>query len=273
MSRVFEWKESSAWQKHIIALMDDIVNPAVLDVVKKAGTDCIVSDDSMWLDRAVRTAGNPLCEDAFLVLARRLSTYYTHIRAYHACRTTDTRSYYLRGLRALRRAELRQMAVRIFVTPRFPEISEGMIDEAIADMWLAERDERVFVGLDDRYLIQYCGHYLIQGSECLMAVAARMNLMTGKDYIHALRNRGRPTMFVCELPFCMITEHEARQLSGIIIERVFEQILLGKPLDRRLSFTIMASNDIPPACIKRHYHPNGIPDPHNHRIVYHWKRK
>jgi hypothetical protein len=165
------------------------------------------------------------------------------------------------------------MAMRVFITPRFPEISEGMIDEAIADMELEKRDERVFVGLDDRYLIRYCGHYLIQGSERLMAVAVRMKSMTGKDCIHVLRNLGRPTMFVCELPFSMITEYEARQLSGIIVERLFEEMLLGKPLDRRLSFTIMSRNDIPPACIRRHYHPDGIPDPHNHGTVYYWKGK
>jgi hypothetical protein len=250
-----------------------MINPTVLDIVKKAGIDRIVSDDSTWLDRAIRIAGKTPSKDAFLVLAKRLSTYYTHIRVYHACRTTDTRSYYLRGLRALRRAELRQMAVRIFVTPQFPEISEGMIEEAIAHTWLDKRDERVFVGLDDRHLIRYCGHYLIQGSECLMGVAVRLKPITGKDYIHVLRNLGRPTMFVCELPFSLITEHEARQLSGIIVERLFEETLLGKPLDRQRSFTIASKNDISPACIKRHYHPDGIPDPHNHGTVYYWKGK
>jgi hypothetical protein len=270
---VFEWKRSSVWRKHIVALAHDILNPAVLDAVKKAGTDRIVSDDSLWLDRAIRTGGKVLFEDAFLVLAKRLSTYYTHIRVYHACRTTDTRFYYLRGLQVLRREELRQMAVRIFVTPRFPEISEGMIEKAIADAWLDKRDERVFVGLDDRYLIRYCGHYLIQGSERLMGLAVRLKPMTGKDYIHVLRNLGTPTMFVCELPFSLITEHEARQLSGIIVERLFEEMLLGKRLDRQLSFTIKSRNDIPPACIKRHYHPDGIPDPHNHGTVYYWKGK
>jgi len=273
VSRVFEWKRSTVWRKHIVALMDDMIHPAVLAAVRKAGADCIVSDDSSWLDRAIRATGKVPREDAFLVLAKRLSTYYTHIRVYHACRTTDTQSYYLRGLRALRREELRHMAVRIFVTPRFPEISEGMIDEAIADMWLDKRDEHVFVGLDDRHLIQCCGHYLIQGSECLMGVAARLKPMTGKDYTPVLRNLGRPTMFMCELPFSLITEDEARQLSGIIIERLFEEILLQEPLKRRLSFTIASRNDISPACLKRHYHPDGIPDPHNHRALYYWKGK
>lgn len=210
MRRVFDWKRPIVWRRHIVALADDMINPMVLNVVRKAGIDHIVSDDSTWLDRAIRIAGKAITDDAFVVLAKRLSTHYTHIRVYHACRTTDTRSYYLRGLRALRRAELRQMAVRLKV-------------------------------------------------------------MTGKDYVHVLRNLGRPTMFVCELPFSLITEHEGRQLSGIIVERLFEDILLGKPLDRRLSFPIASRNDISAACIKRHYHPDAIPDPHNHRAVYYWK--
>ncbi len=271
MRRVFEWKRSTVWRKHIVALGDDMFDSAVLDAIKKIGTDHMVSDDPAWLDRAIRIGGRSLDGDAFLVLSKRLSTFYTHIRVYHACRTVDPQSYYVRGLRSSTSCRTETDGPPRVCYARSPEISEAMIDDAIADMWLDKRDERVFVGLDDRHLIRCCGHYLIQGSECLLAVAVRLGSMTGKDCIHVLRNLGKPTMIVCELPFSMITEHEARQLSGIIVERLLEEMLLGRPLDRRLGFTIALRNDIPPACVKRHYHPDGIPDPHNHGTVYYWK--
>jgi hypothetical protein len=68
----------------------------------------------------------------------------------------------------------------------------------------------------------------------------------------------------------MMTEHEMWQLSGVILERLFEDILLGKPLGRELSFTIMPKEDIPATCIRRHYYPDGIPDPYNCRTNYYW---
>ena len=267
---VFDWKNSATWQQCVVVAMSDLLDTSTIQAVATLDIDDLMCSDSRWLDSAIRLTGKSLKESSFLTLARRLPQCFSFIRAYHACRPVDTASYYRSGLRSLGPEGLRRLAYSVFVGAAPQWFSPSVIDDVIDGMPPYQDYDHVFVALDDRHLVRCCGHYLIHGSEYLMAVAVRLESKTGVNCTQILRQRGTPTIFVCDLPFAMMEEYETQQLAGIILNRWFEQLLHNRPMASELNFTLLSLRKVPSAYIKSHYHPNDIPDPHNGRRIYHW---
>src|SRR5437867_4360730 len=127
-------------------------------------------DGASWRPLLEKTQGRRQTRTSILDAFRHL---YRGIEVYHGCRPVDVSDYYRQGLRLGDRQALTQMARTVFLSGEFPEIDEARFEVALKR--LSGIDNGVaFVMLDDRYLLQRCGHYLIYGSEHMCGIAAQL---------------------------------------------------------------------------------------------------
>jgi hypothetical protein len=106
--------------------------------------------------------------------------------------------YYNGGLRVSNLEELNEIARRIYIKAEFAEISETSFRAAVESVMEGANDAKehgkLYVALDDRHLLNYCGHYMIYGSEHVGAIAASLTRKYRRDYGSALKRIGIPTL-------------------------------------------------------------------------------
>lgn len=139
---------------------------------------------------------------------------FTHIRAYHACRTESIESYKKEGIRAPGYDEMFTKAKR---TLAFLGKEESEIKKAFEKIWgkfEKTGPRHVYLGVWKNELLNYSGHYLVYGSELIASVAAFL----GSNTYEAERNQnqlkaiGRPTLILCNIPIEQIDDY---WLNGI----------------------------------------------------------
>jgi len=253
---VFEWTRSSAWGPIVVDLMSDIVTDQVVTSLRKRPPKYFVSDESSWLDEATLKAGSFQEPDCFSVLAQRLPSVFKAVVAYHACRPGAPHIVAAEGLRVLDPRRLQEDALALFDAP------EESILASIEELDVATREGVVHLALDDVFLIQRCGHYLIYGSETMQGIAANLQRRTGRDAFGALRSRGIPTIFVCELPLQLLDPGDVLALAATSLTKALESTIAGHPPPSSIDFTLTLKKAVPPHYIVRHYHPDVIPNPH-----------
>ena len=102
----------------------------------------------------------------------KLPVLFDGVKVFHGCRPDSVESYYSHGLLPLDAEMGKRIAMSIFLSARFPELSEQDIENAADRANGNWRHGHLYVCLDDRFLIKSCGHYLIYGSEYICAIAA-----------------------------------------------------------------------------------------------------
>jgi len=125
---------------------------------------------------------------------------YTHVTAYHACRTTNIDSYLNQGVIPSNPESIIEQAKTIFN-------HSTAVDEAIKDIgntYLDHGRQKIgfFVSktgsIDPGY-----NRYLKYGSELLSAIANRL----GNGAFHKISTEGTPTLIKCALPISWICKH------------------------------------------------------------------
>ena len=126
---------------------------------------------------------------------------FASIRMFHCCRPVNVQSYYEHGFRVIDSRQADDLFQKIFLgNPRFPEITTAYVAAAIKNVAGSyERHGYIYFGLDDRFLIECCGHYLIYGSEYLQTLAASLEDQVGHPTKSELRRIGIPTVFVVDM--------------------------------------------------------------------------
>lgn len=134
---------------------------------------------------------------------------YEGVVGYHGCRTTDVNEYYRDGLRVADHARTDELARSFFVSNQFPGTTREKVELAIQriDGFKAPGERRIddgkcYLALDERSLLRTCGHYMIYGSERILAIA---NHLGGTNYKDVLKLRGMPTVVVVNLPTRFLT--------------------------------------------------------------------
>jgi hypothetical protein len=174
--------------------------------------------------------------------------------------TRNLDEFYRNGLVPLEPSEWQEKAYELFMNPNFPEISASQVEAAVAKISTKTTKGYIHFGLDDKFLISYAGHYLIHGSEYLAAIAIELGRQTGRDFKRVLRDIGKPTVFICDIPVAKVSFGEIYELSGTLLAKIFDSILSGHPVSTTLDFTITLDEIVSPECIVSHYHPDGIPN-------------
>lgn len=211
-------------------------------------------DGTTWPDNWPGCEIEPNSSRAY-ELASQLRRQYDCFVAYHACRPIDTTSYYQNGLRLADHTALLNDALRIFGDGNFSEISREDVVESARAM-PSSSNARLYVALDDRHIVSWCGHYLLYGSEYITGIAAGLTRLNGFDYRQHLKSSGRPTMFELHLPLSWIGGDCLAELSSVMARRVlFDEIAYEE------DFTMTLHRPVPPEFIISHYHPPIIRDP------------
>jgi hypothetical protein len=260
--RTWIWQDLESWKEDVIDLMSDIITSEVKAEFLRHPPKYLVCDDSAWLDKIVkRVTGDKV--NTLHILEQRLRDRFFAIRAFHGARVLDTASYYENGLLPLAGANFENLARKLFLSSEFPEITEENLESAISSAGREGREGRLYFEACERHLIDFCGHYMLYGSEYVCAIAA--NLMGARDYRQALKKRGTPTIFECNIPLSLISEGQLLAFAGITLEALFNNFRTPSkthPSPGRGS-AISLRRKLDPKYIVRHHSVRNVPDPLN----------
>ena len=188
------------------------------------------------------------------------------IVVYHACRPESPEPYYRDGLRVLNRQHAYHLAREIFLSGEFPELTAEAFDNACSQISDVD-DNRAFVCVDQRDLLEGGGHYLIYGSEVVCGIAAGLSGPDARqDYRQVLKRYGRPTLFRIRLPFDMASATSVTAFAQAVREEL--------PWIRRgenpghLDFTFCLRVALPGSHFLSHSHPKRILDPLLGMVTY-----
>ncbi len=190
---------------------------------------------------------------------------------FHGCRPRDVASYYSDGLRSSDLDELNRIAREVFLSPHVPPITEQALTAAITSISRLDHG-KLYVVVDDRELIRYCGHYMIYGSEHLCGIGASLTREHGFDYRQVLKCYGIPTVVRIRLPLSHIPPNQLRDLARYLHEATWED-------DRHrtepslFNWAFILHQPIPPEQIIGHVHPEVIPDPLHQNLPYRYREE
>ena len=258
--RVWDFNDYLSWKEDVWTLMGDVLDDRVRREFLRKPPKYIVSDDLTWLDDIiVRATGNYV--DIKSLTADRLAERYHSFRACHATRTADVGAYYARGLLPLDPDLAHVRARAIFLGGAYPELTEAVLEGAIAEVGSELRAGRVYFEANEQDLMETCGHYLLYGGEYLIALAAHLGC--ARDYRQVLQGFGRPTMFICDVPLRLIGSHTLMEFAGGALENIFENLLdeAYEP-DPHGGAGFCIYRPLPAEHIVGHYHPTRIRDPY-----------
>jgi hypothetical protein len=261
--RVLEWRTFNLWSKQFLEITKDLLNEKVLDKFRaEHAFDGIYSDNIRWLEEIVKSVV-PEVADGNLEgeLTRRLMKYYSAVRAFHAGCAQDVSSYYEKGLIPLDTEAAAAAVKSHFLGGDFPELSESDLDAVIRDTSLETIEGRVYFNLDERFLIEHCGHYLLYGSEYVVGLATSLCKDRAGDYRKSLKNVGRPTMFICDIPWSLISDGTKSALTQTFVAELFRHLKFPSYRPSTIDFGFSIQHRLPPSQIAGHYYPEGVRDP------------
>lgn len=249
-----------SWRNVIWELISDFVDEEVKAYFLKHPPKYVVSDELDWLDNIVLKVHDREI-DSKVELAEMLRHRYDAMRAYHGTRTADIESFYTKGLIPLQPSYFNDQARKIFLSGDYPHLTEKHLEDAIKEVGSDLREGRVFFEANESELLNRCGHYILYGSEYLTGIAAHLGRYP--DCRQALKKIGTPTVLICDVPLDLISEHSIRELSGMALEFIFQELLDGKKfrVDRTRASAFSIREPLPASCITGHYHPTGVRDP------------
>ena len=120
---------------------------------------------------------------------------YTHIRAYHGCRTSNVESYIKEGIHTFNRKQAYKIVHDTLIQCN---IEEKVILKCFNEKWNDNRDhfDKVCVNISKEDMLHLSGHYLVYGSEFICGMAADLFCQ------YKLKEIGKPTLIECHIDKC-----------------------------------------------------------------------
>jgi hypothetical protein len=259
-AHVWDWQAFETWRGVIWELLGDLVNSRVKRAFVRSPPKYVVGDDLSWLNKIILSVRG-IDVDTKVFLTERLIDRFQALRAVHGTRISDPSSFYRHGLLPLDPEVFHEHARTVFLNDDFPEITEAELKNAILAVGGQLREGRVWFEGNENLLVEQCGHYMLYGSEYLIAIAA--NLGQRRDYRQALKATGKPTLFVCDVPLHFISGYTLQEFAGTALEMVFQELLDGHKFspDRWRGAGFCIHKALPPSCLVGHCHPVVRRDP------------
>jgi hypothetical protein len=149
------------------------------------------------------------------------------------------------------------MARALFLGRGNPPVTEDLLREALEEVVGSRTDGRVYVGIDDRELVESCGHYLMFGSEALAGVAASLTQQLGWNVQALLVEVGTPSVVVVDVPCTRISDATLEELSNTTIGELEGESV---PESSVIDFTIVVERGLPKSAVVSCYSVPHIPD-------------
>lgn len=250
---VLDWRNRNAWLRAIPKYASDVLTNEVRELIERDRPDCW-SDVMDWL---------PDHDDLVPEFEEQLWGYYTHAKAFHGCRPGSVASYFEHGIKGQDADSIISRFREIFF-----DVPANLLQRAIDKMESRRSAERgrIWLSGDDQEMLKEHGHYIIHGSEYLLALAANIDDHR-EDYRLRLRKIGIPTIFEVDIPVSIIPSSQRNAVAKMILSE-WGQLKARKHLGMSSSPCYVVRADISPCSIKVHYHPSEIVDHHGYRGVY-----
>jgi len=262
---IFDWKDYNSWNITFDIFVRELL-PKNFDSLIHKNKEEIYCDSAGDLEYYVRDENdNYFFNSEFRTF---IKSNYSHILTYHGCRPLNTESYYEKGLLKLNVSHQNDNFVNLFLNENFNEVLKEDIDYAINETNKERRENQLFLGLDDRELIEMSGHYLIYGSEYIVCLATRLSDRLKRDYQAFLRNHGEPTIFKVKLPIPDIKDDDLVALFPILYRVWIYNTLNERNIACSVDFSFFLKININPELIMSHYHPTKIRDWLNKGSIY-----
>ncbi|WP_312363069.1 hypothetical protein [Ensifer sp.] len=183
------------------------------------------------------------------------------LRTFHGCRTDDAGLYFREGLRVHDRSTLTAKLRTIIEENPELDFMRDRMEAAIQEVNNVTDEGRLYVVADDTALLRFAAHYLIYGSEWIVAVL-------GEPGRRILRNVGVPTLLEIDLPLSMAGSGVRRELASKMLKEWARFACNTPDWSAPIDFSICLRSDIPASCIVGHTHPIELPDPLQGRSLY-----
>lgn len=261
---VWHWQDYSSWVSVVRELFADILDDQVVGELRDSGRgpEDIHTDDLSWLDEIIESV-HGLTMDSAEVLASRLSNYFVAVRAFHATRA-HSQSFYDSGIVLPDPRVDASELIRIFGRAGIPE-SEVLW--ALEERKSEGPEDRVFFEAKESVLVGTASHYAIYGSEHLLSIASYLEFAGRLALRHPAR--GRPTIFVCDVPIEMMNEGTIHGMAREALTMACWEILGDEePVSGYYGFCLREA--LPPEYVVGHYFPESLEDPIEGFVVRHF---
>jgi hypothetical protein len=255
LHRTFVWNSITDWKAWLFDQIPIAVRSELLEQCRKRHSEFRYVDDECLACKFCSEFTN--AEELVASIQHKFESTYSCIRMFHCCRPTAIDSYYRDGIKVLD-IEYANKLFKSFLTsiPELSSITDDHLQHAFNDMGSpADRHGHVYFGLDDRFLIKHCPHYLQYGSEYFQALAIRIDKIAGTDTKGYLRLNGKPTVFVADIPTSDINLNDMQTLASAMLTTCLYNHAHGTDVTYEMDFGISLRADLAPSRIIEHFHP------------------
>jgi hypothetical protein len=257
--KVFIWKNWEEWLDEVYSILVSIFPKKIINSIISSPPDDFYIGDPYFVEQLADATQLQTKGEIIDQITREFIQTYSIVRLYHACHPKDLGEYYRRGLRILDFQEQVSIAKELFLDDDL--VSESSFNYAVGEASQDGREGKLYLSVCDDTLKSLGGLYLLYGSEYLSIIANRLTDVTGKDFLVVLRDRGIPTMWICDVPIENLHKEWFADLISNIVTTCFgyhSDIIEHFP---QPDFTFEFTKSLPPSVIKDHYHPNKVYDP------------
>ncbi len=249
---ILNLKDESSWEGIVRNILNKILEPSYVRIVAENADEIKYQDNE---EEACNLFAHKISRKKLTKgVMREVSRNFTDVIAYHACRVDQVATYYENGIIPLSPIDTQSTFRNQFKS----YASQEEIEKAIAEVSTKTRAGVTHVVLDDRVFYKFSGHYLIYGSEYFQCLAVRLpgDEQTLRDM---LKENGRATVFVCKLPFSLISNLE--RLVQFMLADHFFRIAHTSDEVGIFDYTITITGHIKREFIIDDYRPTKILDP------------
>lgn len=253
-ARLIVWKEPATWFQSLALWLEPRMVIDGRSRLAALGEQNLCWDDSEWLD----VLDEVLLQDHEALvepLAEALAD--VSVRAYHGCRVPDAGAYARDGLKLNQPAAMHAQVRQIVAEADDLAGLRPSLERRLAEFACDDRDTAwLHVGLDDRVQLDHAGHYMLYGSEWLMAFLGEAGHAT-------LRGLGVATMLEIDLPLDWTSSGTRGELAQALLQQWTRVAVNAPDWSPQIDFTFSLRHDLPAHCIVGHYHPEVLVDNHH----------
>lgn len=235
----------SSWMITTSNISLELISEKIRDHIKNYGPDDMFSDTMSFFFESCNKCGQDRdYEEWCAELDDAFMNRYSHIKAFHSCRTfLGFNSYKDKGIQIFSRDLLRELAKVAFSE----YATQEEIGSAVKTHEIPDFEEGIFLFTDSKSpLDRSCNHYLQSGSENLQALAIELNI----DSRGILASQGQSYLIECEVPLVDVHIAYRYELWRKFITCFFKTEAGNDPPTSPFDFCLKVSKHIGPESIK-----------------------
>lgn len=250
MEKIFDYENPNLWSNHIKEIMDKYLSEEILDNLLN-----ISNDDNRYIE--IEDIYEFTSDSIFSDVSEYLKQNNCFVKLYHATATDNIESYLKNGLCVLKSEEKNKYARQLFNQEAFPALTDEKFNIAINEhlnyLGMNLRENRISFMTHKEHLLKNETHYLIYGSEYIFILAQRL----GYPYESFLRDKLKPTLLTCKIPFDLLNDDFISMTISNIIVKYIENIIYPEEIYKNDAEIYITSN-LEAKNIIKYEHPKNI---------------